>query len=231
MSQVEFHLEEQIEDIKVPLPFTMLFTTAILLLPIAAPLISAFTLHSNNITNGIFKAYHDAAGNEVHEILTLDAINADAQAAVASGVAVASRSLGKNPHVSRFDPARRSWCGCGLNMDHSDCDSAVEELKKQIRSHNGRIFVPIGQAYYSIWGNVVAFVCSPGSNSAITGISESALTYGLSFLTDHCGRYVPGTYIEGAINVASELEGYMEVNGGVDFCAKSTSSGSWNCGH
>ncbi|KAK3693250.1 hypothetical protein B0T22DRAFT_449284 [Podospora appendiculata] len=209
----------------------MLFTTAILLLPIAAPLISAFSLHSKNITNGIFKAYHDKTGNEVHEILTLDGINKDAQAAVASGVAVATRSLDKNPHVARFDTARRSWCGCGLNMDHSDCDNAVELLKRQIRAHNGQIFVPIGQAYYSIYGNVVAFVCSPGSNSAITGITESSFTWALGFLTDHCGRYVPGTYIEGAINVAGELEGYMEVNGGVDFCAKSTSSSSWNCGH
>ncbi|KAM0260137.1 hypothetical protein ACHAQJ_002901 [Trichoderma viride] len=74
-----------------------------------------------------------------------------------------------NPSKIKHDPAsvapraleprdRDVWCGCGFNLDPGNCDAAVADLKTQLPGAH----IYEGTSYYSIRGNVVAFIQAYG---------------------------------------------------------------------
>ncbi|KAJ9149860.1 hypothetical protein NKR23_g4186 [Pleurostoma richardsiae] len=196
------------------------------LLAVLAPLVSGFHLPAN-LPDGIYVAYYNSAGDEVHQPATLEIMNnpetyLDIGAPPAAATAAAVRSL------RRADPWRYV-CGCGFNMNHGDCDYAVEELKKQCdRADGGVAFVPPGLAWYSIHGGVVAFICNPHGGGTVQGIGRSGLTASYQHITDQCGWYVAGTYWYGVDPVGLDV-GYMIYYSGLDFCAHAEGSSRTSC--
>ncbi|KAI9162987.1 insecticidal toxin complex protein [Paramyrothecium foliicola] len=57
-----------------------------------------------------------------------------------------------------------SFCGCGFNLNHGDCDAAVADLKEQV-SRAGTLWLGGGLCWYSIRGAAVAFICNHNSGT------------------------------------------------------------------
>ncbi|KAK3386456.1 hypothetical protein B0H63DRAFT_508500 [Podospora didyma] len=205
-------------------------TTAIGFLSLLIPFVSGFHVSGNEVEGGLYKVSIDARGQQVHELLTPDLVSRDAGLAKASNALVlADREIParfKSAAKELFAREPRLYCGCGIVLDRSDCDAAVDNMKVQIRNHGGRVFVPIGQAYYAVRGGVVSFICTRRGNNAITGVSEGDFTNLLGVVTQNCGLYVAGTYRHGDSN-ASEDVGYM--NAGGDFCGAAEASNKERC--
>lgn len=178
----------------------MMLLSVILL---AIPLISGFMIPANK-TNGVYKAYHDKDGKEVHVVLTPELLQEDAASVFAahlvavpaaadnSTVAVAARGV-------RHE-YRRMYCECNDNMDHSDTDEATDMLRDVIERAGGTAYVPIGSGIYGSFGGVTAFICTPAKNTAVTPVTRATYDYALGFITDKCGRYIPGMYVHGDMN-------------------------------
>lgn len=184
-------------------------------LGLSVRVISGFTLPAND-PDGMYKAYYDKDGKEVHEPLTPEIMARDRAATIkANLVAPATPSLADTskqlkPRQYRGSGSnRRLWCECGENMDHSDCDMATDELRLLIEEANGTVYVPISTGYYRRHGAVVTFICSPPENQAVTPITREIYDYALWFITDRCGHYVPGSYIHGELGKSMEHCGYM----------------------
>ncbi|XEV07305.1 hypothetical protein FSHL1_012592 [Fusarium sambucinum] len=105
------------------------------------------------------------------------------------------------------------WCGCGLSMDHGNCDTAVDMLKAQFFNSDGGVG-ELTQAWYSIWGDVVAFCCADG----VFPVMASRYADYLGRITDQCGWYVPGTFSPSSIGLSSVDCGYINYSPGLDFC-------------
>jgi hypothetical protein len=108
----------------------------------------AFTLPAG-ATEGLYKVSKRSDGTEAHEVIstsmrTRRSPNPAPQFA--------------NPPDTEDDNGQLIYCGCGVNLDQSDTDSAVSIVEGQLDANGGAI--PIGNAYYSIQGNVVAFACA-----------------------------------------------------------------------
>ena len=111
-------------------------------LPLLASAVSGFRLPAKRV-EGVYRAYYDVSGNEVHERV------ADTAGEAANASVLSADLLGKRD--------TRIFCGCGFNMDTGDCDAAVADLENQFGNLN---FVPPQQSFYSIRGSVVAFLCN-----------------------------------------------------------------------
>lgn len=99
--------------------------------------------------DGVYAASFAEDGSEVHEHLQ-------------DFAGITSRTT---PMTSRFEhllpstPTKRgkaTWCGCGIGMDHGDCDSATHCLEDYL--NNGRVIHPY-ESFYCKRGSVVAFLC------------------------------------------------------------------------
>jgi hypothetical protein len=118
----------------------LLITTSLASL---APFASAFTL-PEGLTNGIYAAYYNATGHEVH-VRASDLTRLSAKTFARPNHAIRSNRLEK-----RQDAGSEIYCGCGFNMNHGDCDNAVAMLKSQFPA-----FVNGGVNFYSISNSVV----------------------------------------------------------------------------
>ncbi|KAL6808686.1 hypothetical protein J3E69DRAFT_378303 [Trichoderma sp. SZMC 28015] len=115
------------------------------------------------------------------------------------------------------------YCGCGFNLDPSNCDAAVADLKTQLPGAH----IYEGTSYYSIRGNVVAFVCVPYTDPGVwTDISPDQYGQALATITAHCGRYIAGAMFTG---YSIEYVGYAQWYDGYDFCKHATDSSSTHC--
>jgi hypothetical protein len=161
------------------------------------PLISGFRIPANQ-TDGVYKAYYNKAGNETHVLLTPEILQDDAARVIAAHL-VAIPTV-TNSSVLRRDAYRRSYCECNDNLDHSDTDAATDRLRDVIDRAGGTAYVPIGEGIYGTVQGVTAFICTPKKNTAVTPVDKAAYDYALDFITDRCGRYVPGMYIHGDMN-------------------------------
>ncbi|KLU84493.1 hypothetical protein MAPG_03534 [Magnaporthiopsis poae ATCC 64411] len=217
----------------------MLSPTALLISSLT--LVAAFKVPEGQ-ANGVYRAYYNAEGQEVHELLTPEmlissppegaasVLQRSAPAAVAPGrfrrlTLLLVISFYCNTELAPSSGGRRTgydiYCGCGFTLDPGDCDAVVANLKAQFGS--GYTFIQPRMSYYSIMGrSVVAFVCNY-SGSAYLGVS--AQTYGewLIVITAECGRYIAGS--EGT--PGSSSQGYMR--SGSDFCANALTSPAHHC--
>ncbi|KAL8388808.1 hypothetical protein RB595_008946 [Gaeumannomyces hyphopodioides] len=199
----------------------MLFPTTLLISSLT--LATAFKVPEGQ-ANGVYRAYYNAEGQEVHEPLTADMLVTSAPEGPATimqspAVAPVTPRQAGNPLLSK----RRDniYCGCGFTLNPGDCDAVVDNLKSQFGS--GYAWIQPRMSYYSIMGrSVVAFVCNLSSRSTL---GVTAQTYGewLGVITGECGRYIAGS--EGT--PGSSAQGYMRV--GSDFCANALGSSSHHC--
>ncbi|KAF2150019.1 hypothetical protein K461DRAFT_296413 [Myriangium duriaei CBS 260.36] len=175
------------------------------------------------LADGTYKAYHDDKGNEVHVLLNS---TLSSPAALEAGRPAPTKTFvgAKYPRTTPAWKSYQTYCGCGFNMDHGNCDAAVEDLKQQFdraKDNEGVALVEAQTSWYSIRGNAVAFVCQGNLG---TGWTRDQFTNDALAITQNCGWYVAGT-VDGKFSDA----GYMIYNPGLDFCGHATSSSQFFC--
>ena len=107
---------------------------------------SAFTFPAG-AANGIYRAYYNDAGDEVHELISPDTFEDSA---------VSEREVLHNHSKSRrLTPLL--WCGCGISMNAYDTNTANGGLQSQAMAG---LVLPENAAGYSVHNTVVAFVCT-----------------------------------------------------------------------
>jgi hypothetical protein len=192
-----------------------MFSKAFIIVLAAASSVTAFTLPAN-LTAGVYRAYYDENGLEVHEAITEEFFAAKRAVASAHDMATFESNLAKR--------AGPMWCGCGIGMNHGDCDNAVDKLKGQF--HDGTAYIPGGNSYYSHSDNrgVVAFACNAAGDQRIA--SGAMIGKMLESVTRSCGWYVPGTQ---ECDPNGLRVGYMNYAEGARFCDAATSSGQSQC--
>lgn len=130
------------------------------------------------------------------------------------------------PLISRYEhlvPSTKTkrtstWCGCGIGMDHGDCDSATHCLENFLGSSH------VIEPYTSLFckaGSVVAFMCE--HDDEIHNPDNGDAYYSFQAVTQNCGWYIAGTAkLDGGLTA-----GYMRVSD--DFCAHDRDSGAGSC--
>ncbi|KAL6812859.1 hypothetical protein GGI42DRAFT_349017 [Trichoderma sp. SZMC 28013] len=173
-----------------------------------APLAQAFTIPSGT-PDGVYAVSTSENGATVHTKISSPSKSERDQAHVAPR-AIEPRDQG-------------IYCGCGFNLDPGNCDAAVADLKTQLPGAH----IYEGTSYYSIRGNVVAFVCVPYVDPGVwTDISPDQYGQALATITAKCGRYIAGAMFTG---YSIEYVGYAQWYDGYDFCKHATDSSSTHC--
>lgn len=199
----------------------MLFN--ICLLPLLISAATAFVL-PGGLTDGVYRAYTDEHGVEIHE----RASGPSAGAIVSSGPATRdisadiSADSNETHGLSKRRLPGQHWCGCGFTLNHQDCDSAVADIKNQVGSG---VHIQAHRAYYSIRGSVIFFACNTGDGQLYMDVPS--VTDIAGSLTEVCGRYIAGTYAR--LGYPPEASGYMRYSQGLDFCAAAKTSPASSC--
>ena len=169
---------------------------------------AGFTLPAN-LSSGLYTAYFDSTGKEIHELISTD---------LPTGSPV-ELSLEKRQQYADNVVLEFTLCGCGFNVDVADCNGAVAGLENW--AGNGR-YMAINIVEYVIYGSVVAFVCSNNGEDGPSYVSAQSLAYDASVITSNCGSYVAGTLIDrfpGTYWVyAEDTSGYMQYINGMNIC-------------
>jgi len=185
-----------------------------------------------NTTDGSYVAYFTAEGVEVHQPLS---------EYVPSGatdfVTIGKNTLSGMKIKRQFVEIARHHCGCGFNLNHGDCDGAVNALKSQFNAQPGRYGqIDPGMAWYSIRGSVVAFACNEENSNVPFRFDDPNFTDSLRGITNSCGWYVAGTRRYVGLSGFPEPfpsawlnTGYMIYYPGHDFCGASTISPADHC--
>lgn len=164
--------------------------------------------------DGFYKAHVNDAGKSIHTHIA-----APNNTGFIEGVA---------PRMTASKIAKRSivytWCGCGYNMNHGDCDAANADLANQVVRGVG---VGGGTCYYSIRGSAVAFICNPYPNDQAGPIWSNNIGGSSAVITSQCGLYVAGTYAWG-YRTSYEV-GYMQYQAGLNFAVAAEGSSVTNC--
>ncbi|PKX97009.1 uncharacterized protein P174DRAFT_448681 [Aspergillus novofumigatus IBT 16806] len=190
---------------------------ALLALAASAKLATSFKI-PEGMMDGVYKVYLNENGVEVHEpLLPEDIVQVTDPESEQHEAALFERAADPSFAVT--------YCGCGITMNHGDCDRAVQNLKNQFGG--GTVRIGPNLAWYSISGSVVAFACNKVAAQAEA--SADRLTRALQGITERCGWYVPGTTRFVTNLWLDPYWGYMNYHPGLDFCAASTSSGSHSC--
>ncbi|EXA45739.1 hypothetical protein FOQG_09305 [Fusarium oxysporum f. sp. raphani 54005] len=166
------------------------------------------------LPNGVYSVNVNDQGLEVYDGLTVDHTTTVTPRAPSSHLE--ARQWRDEGGWDRSEP--ETFCGCGLSMNHGNCDTAVDMLKAQFDRSDGGVG-EVTQAWYSIWGDVVAFCCTDGQYP----MTSSQYADLLGRITDTCGWYVPGTFVPSSIGFDTVGCGYMNYSPGLDFCTNSDS--------
>jgi hypothetical protein len=173
----------------------------------------AFTVPTGT-AEGVYAVYIDESGNEIHERRQSPPSNWMAS----HTVPVKTRNDDSDVIFKRAD---NTWCGCGLTMNHGDCDAVVADLQSQFEANDYTL--PDNANFYSIRGSVIAFACNPLCCKDTIGATFNSYA---AYITEACGWYVPGTVWSPGFPQAF---GYMNYYDGLDFCGASTSSPLHTC--
>jgi hypothetical protein len=188
---------------------------------------AAFTLPTD-LQNGVYRAYYDKDGREVHELVQ----------AFEPGTVTLRRGTtdSEEPSLDKrlVDPDTSYSCGCGWSLDHGNCDNSVTGLKNYLDQHpNGSLcyLLTTYTATYCYVNNVVTFLCS---GSQEYGVCSSDVGNSLAAITKNCGWYIAGTEaaqawvpnFDGSVDVEEAyLTGYMQYSAGLDFCGNALLAG------
>lgn len=164
---------------------------------------SAFTLPEGQ-ANGVYRAYYNNAGEEVHEPITGQSTNIVTNSARA--VSNWARSQAAKRQQS---PPLDTGCVCGPTLNTDDTNAAVSQLSDQI-SNNPEV-VGNGSAYV-VSGSVVAFICNGASENQV--MDGSIINLAAVDVTNACGSFVPG-YAQ-MPRFDTLFGGYLATGG--DFC-------------
>lgn len=126
---------------------------------------------------------------------------------------------------------RLAWCGCGIELNHGNCDAATWDLESQI-GENGSTHTDTNFAYYSNRGDVVAFACPTGWHNGDwqTLYSAAGARNAFADVTNSCGWYIAGTstlYADDGLDRPDY--GYMVYRAGLDFCHDARGSSRHDC--
>lgn len=143
-----------------------------------ASVAGAFTLPAGAV-DGFYRAYINETGHEVHELLARDLSPRGPSPAVTAGSA--PRLLESRPPTDFWV----TWCGCGIGLNHADCDAAVQNLKNQL---GDRSRIEAHLAFYAIRGSVVAFACNNSGSTAVIG--SEGVRLAAEHVTNACGWYI-----------------------------------------
>ncbi|KAK7424542.1 hypothetical protein QQX98_000507 [Neonectria punicea] len=173
----------------------------------------AFTL-PGGLSDGVYTVDVDEHGTEIHKRLPDVEVARDT---------VEETDEETSNLEKRFPTTRQFWCGCAFPLDHNNCDLATADLKNQVTPGKS-----VKNNYYSIKGNVVAFICNPYTTYG--GYYSDAEYLGLIFrdISAQCGQYISGTS-QNIVSLSYAYVGYMQYSAGLDFCATSTSSREHSC--
>jgi hypothetical protein len=163
---------------------------------------SAFTLPEGQ-ANGVYRAYYNAAGEEVHELITGKSTNIVANSARA--VSNWARAHAKRQNSPPLD----TGCVCGPTLNTGDTNSAVSQLSDQI-SNNPEVVA--NSSAYVVSGSVVAFICNGASENQV--MDGSIINIAASDVTNACGSFVPGYAQMPGFDTL--FGGYLTAGG--DFC-------------
>jgi len=185
---------------------------SLLILSLAA-IGSSFTLPAG-LSNGIYKASYNAAGEEVHELVTADMFNTTSPSP-ALPKREDSRSGRREIH-ERWDSIT-TWCGCAFPMNAGDTNAANADLATQVASYPT---IWPGTAWYSVVNTAVAFVCNVDNKNA--NIPTDIVSLNSPDISYACGNFIAGT---SRIEWPEALDyGYMNYFSGLNFCGAAQSS-------
>lgn len=164
-------------------------------------------------TDGVYRAYINESGNEVHELIPAGAIDISPREpmphdALSEGTWLAKRG--------------QAWCGCGFGMDHGSCDAANNALSKHL--NNGPI-INGGVGFYAVVGSSVAFLCNRDSFPA--QVFSGSVVIGARQVTAACGYYIAGTWRVDGFKAMDY--GYMNWYNGLNFCGNAENSPQHHC--
>ncbi|KAH8678444.1 hypothetical protein BX600DRAFT_507390 [Xylariales sp. PMI_506] len=148
-----------------------------------------------NQPDGVYVVSNVGTANEVHERLA----DLDIKAEIPS---VNTTNSTPSTLSKRLGGPTDIRCGCGIVLNHADCDAATANLEAQLGSGG---HIEGGKCFYSIRNTVASFMCSYAET-----IEGTALQAQLAFeeITDSCGLYVAGT--SGLIGYVAT--GYLKSN-------------------
>jgi len=114
-------------------------------------LTQAYTIPPN-LKNGVYIIKVDSFGEETHELVQGLTNNTGTGLEILDAPKLQTRDppLGYNMH-----------CGCGFNMDHDNCDKAVNGMKNYLDANGSKA---TSKGVYVVNGAAVAFICN---NSAV----------------------------------------------------------------
>ncbi|RFN51332.1 hypothetical protein FIE12Z_4386 [Fusarium flagelliforme] len=187
---------------------------------------SAFRVPAGT-TDGFYKVYLNAQGEEIHERVSDVKDHATSRApAIAEAKVPGETALDKRQNGERY---YSTHCGCGIELNHTNCDDAVQDLKNQM--YDILWYLPAETAFYSIRDDVVAFSCNITPDSWYAQSAEF-VTEILGWVTNECGWYIAGTgsfFTRQGGFFSTTYIGYMVWRNGVDFCHDSIRSDRSQC--
>ncbi|UZP36560.1 hypothetical protein NXS19_004376 [Fusarium pseudograminearum] len=131
----------------------MKFTTPLLVLQSVA--CAAFTL-PDNLPNGVYHAHVNAEGLEVSEGVTVDYKTTVTPRKTTN--LLKSRQTKDEGGWDRDQPDM--WCGCGLSMNHGNCDNAVDMLKAQFDRSDGGVGEVTQSLVFHLWRCRCILLCT-----------------------------------------------------------------------
>jgi hypothetical protein len=156
---------------------------AFFLLQAILSMATAFTV-PNDRADGFYSAAYDANGQEVHTLITLAISRREAPSAAAD---VFERLVVRDGKIAKR--AAESRCKCDSKLDQGNTRDAVADLRTQVG--NG-VYINPTLFYYSIRGNVIAFVCN-GDGSSQLKVWTDIINQSAAQITQSCGQYVTGS--------------------------------------
>lgn len=183
---------------------------------------SSYTL-PKGAANGVYRAYYNEAGEEVHELIGRNPFENE----TASSSPVFNNAPRSERRGLRMDKRNvETWCGCNYPMNAGDTNIANAGLASQIASHQGNMNAL--QAFWTVQNTAVAFVCNRGTNpdDRATGVPVSVVEDYAWQITQACGCFIAGT----ARLFGSVDYGYMNYDSNAPFfCQNAEGSPQHSC--
>lgn len=152
--------------IPIALPFFLKMHFAKILASLAfISLTSAFKVPEGT-TDGFYKAYISAQGEEIHERVSNVKDHAAwptiPEAKVPEGSALDKRQNGERYYSTH--------CGCGIELNHTNCDDAVQDLKNQMYDILGtfQLKLPSTPFVMMLWPSAVISLLPLGTDSRLS---------------------------------------------------------------
>ncbi|KAK3693331.1 hypothetical protein B0T22DRAFT_373944 [Podospora appendiculata] len=197
----------------------MLFVNVLAAALALATSIVAFKL-PEGLPDGSYIAFIDENGQEAHQPFSVELQKHLSTFPSAKGPSKPSPEAHNTTLEARQDNFWETWCGCGISLPHGNTDRAVQGIKDQCKNAAnsagaGACAMNSDNAWYTIYGDVVAFMCYGGEAT----VKEISLAF--EKVTHACGWYIAGSSQHEKGFWEELVYGYMYYSPGLDFCKNS----------